>query len=255
MKMLPILTGCLLVGFAAAQDPVDPKPTPQADAQERMSELQEMRQAAVKEWRALVQKAQAAAPDADGSKPAVPMAPDFSKVTEKAFAYAEDYAGTDEAVPFLLLVVNGDREQGGKAMRKLIDEHVDSAELASFGRNFGYLDQIVDEQFAAEALAKLEKSKNAEVRGWAMFARLQPTIAAADTDGAEYKEAKQKLMDSAETVGGQLASQIRGAIDEREQFGIGCVAPDIVGIDLDGVAFKLSDYKGKVLFVDFWGDW
>ena len=24
---------------------------------------------------------------------------------------------------------------------------------------------------------------------------------------------------------------------------------------LDGVAFKLSDYKGKVVFLDFWGDW
>ena len=30
---------------------------------------------------------------------------------------------------------------------------------------------------------------------------------------------------------------------------------DIAGVDLDGVAFKLSDYKGKVIFLDFWGDW
>ena len=35
----------------------------------------------------------------------------------------------------------------------------------------------------------------------------------------------------------------------------GDVAPDIVGVDLDGVEFKLSDYKGKVIFLDFWGDW
>ena len=41
----------------------------------------------------------------------------------------------------------------------------------------------------------------------------------------------------------------------QEKFGIGQVAPDISAVDLDGVAFKLSDYKGKVVFLDFWGDW
>jgi hypothetical protein len=40
-----------------------------------------------------------------------------------------------------------------------------------------------------------------------------------------------------------------------EPFGKGTVAPDIEGVDLDGVAFKLSDYRGKVVFLDFWGDW
>ena len=42
---------------------------------------------------------------------------------------------------------------------------------------------------------------------------------------------------------------------EHEQFGLGMTAPDIEGQDLDGKAFKLSDAKGKVIFVDFWGDW
>lgn len=37
--------------------------------------------------------------------------------------------------------------------------------------------------------------------------------------------------------------------------GIGAVAPEIEGEDIDGVKFKLSDYRGKVLVVDFWGDW
>lgn len=36
---------------------------------------------------------------------------------------------------------------------------------------------------------------------------------------------------------------------------IGKLAPEIVGQDLDGVEFKLSDYRGKVVLVDFWGDW
>ena len=36
---------------------------------------------------------------------------------------------------------------------------------------------------------------------------------------------------------------------------IGKVAPDIEGVDLDEVPFKLSDYRGKVVVLDFWGDW
>ena len=38
-------------------------------------------------------------------------------------------------------------------------------------------------------------------------------------------------------------------------YEIGNLAPDIQGEDLDGVKFKLSDYRGKVVVLDFWGDW
>jgi thiol-disulfide isomerase/thioredoxin len=31
--------------------------------------------------------------------------------------------------------------------------------------------------------------------------------------------------------------------------------PDIEGEDLDGKAFKLSDYRGKVVLLAFWGNW
>lgn len=36
---------------------------------------------------------------------------------------------------------------------------------------------------------------------------------------------------------------------------VGELAPDIVGKDLDGNEFKLSDYRGQVVMLDFWGDW
>jgi hypothetical protein len=32
-------------------------------------------------------------------------------------------------------------------------------------------------------------------------------------------------------------------------------APDIEGEDIDGKRLKLSDYRGKVVLLDFWGDW
>jgi cytochrome oxidase Cu insertion factor (SCO1/SenC/PrrC family) len=32
-------------------------------------------------------------------------------------------------------------------------------------------------------------------------------------------------------------------------------APEIEGKDVDGKPFKLSDYRGKVVLLDFWGNW
>ena len=36
---------------------------------------------------------------------------------------------------------------------------------------------------------------------------------------------------------------------------VGDMAPEIIGEDVDGKRFKLSDYRGKVVMLDFWGDW
>lgn len=36
---------------------------------------------------------------------------------------------------------------------------------------------------------------------------------------------------------------------------IGKPAPDIAGIDADGKQFRLSDYRGKVVLLDFWASW
>jgi cytochrome oxidase Cu insertion factor (SCO1/SenC/PrrC family) len=36
---------------------------------------------------------------------------------------------------------------------------------------------------------------------------------------------------------------------------VGTEAPEITGEDIDGVPFKLSDYRGQVVLLDFWGNW
>ena len=42
---------------------------------------------------------------------------------------------------------------------------------------------------------------------------------------------------------------------EIEHLQIGMVAPDFEAQDETGASFKLSDYKGKVVVLDFWGFW
>jgi hypothetical protein len=36
---------------------------------------------------------------------------------------------------------------------------------------------------------------------------------------------------------------------------VGTPAAEIVGEDLDGVVVRLSDYRGQIVVLDFWGDW
>jgi hypothetical protein len=39
------------------------------------------------------------------------------------------------------------------------------------------------------------------------------------------------------------------------QAEVGIPAPQIEGEDIDGQRFKLSDYRGKVVMLNFWGHW
>jgi thiol-disulfide isomerase/thioredoxin/tetratricopeptide (TPR) repeat protein len=52
-----------------------------------------------------------------------------------------------------------------------------------------------------------------------------------------------------------LAEAARAELNELRNLRIGKVAPEIEGEDLDGKPMKLSDYRGKVVVLDFWAHW
>ena len=146
------------------------------------------------------------------------------------------------------------------ALATLVEKHVDdpslaeiAPRLASMGPN---LDRFLGEGVAEKTFGAMAKSKSAGVRGWACFIENKMTIEEADRDTEDYKTARKALLDAVDAAKDKaLQAEVQGMLDLREKYGVGCVAPDIAGTDLEGVAFKLSDYKGKVVFVDFWGDW
>ena len=41
----------------------------------------------------------------------------------------------------------------------------------------------------------------------------------------------------------------------RRNLRVGKTVPEIEGKDVDGIQFKISDYRGKVVMLDFWGHW
>jgi hypothetical protein len=65
--------------------------------------------------------------------------------------------------------------------------------------------------------------------------------------GAKYSEAL--------NFRGKLGVLASARLHELRDLAVGKQAPEIAGKDVDGLAFKLSDYRGKVVLLDFWGYW
>jgi hypothetical protein len=87
-----------------------------------------------------------------------------------------------------------------------------------------------------ERLSKLDLSREAGARK-GMLERIAREFA----DVGEGKD----------TIGARASRDLF----ELEHLNVGMVAPEIEGTDFDNVAFKLSDYRGKVVLLDFWGHW
>ena len=49
-----------------------------------------------------------------------------------------------------------------------------------------------------------------------------------------------------------IADRAKAELFEIRHLSVGKVAPDIAGEDQDGRRFELSDYRGKVVLLDFW---
>jgi hypothetical protein len=52
-----------------------------------------------------------------------------------------------------------------------------------------------------------------------------------------------------------LGERAKAELYELQQLSRGRTAPEIEAEDIDGRTFKLSDYRGKVVLLDFWGHW
>jgi hypothetical protein len=68
-----------------------------------------------------------------------------------------------------------------------------------------------------------------------------------DTVMKEYADVKQPR--------GTLGERAKAELFELRHLAIGRTAPEIEAEDIAGQKFKLSDYRGKAVLLDFWGHW
>ncbi len=121
-------------------------------------------------------------------------------------------------------------EQAGDCLRAV-------RELKDDPKWFKFYEQAIDKE-GAEALMKADPdqlSKEAETY---------------------YERFINEFADVADRRGNKLVEAAKQELDKlRHAILVGKPVPEIEGEDIDGKIFKLSDYRGKVVLLDFWGHW
>jgi hypothetical protein len=114
-----------------------------------------------------------------------------------------------------------------------------------------YLDApaaAVDEALELFVKKTSERECAADALYRASIAKRRGTQTLASQKAAEF--GKRLAADYNDT---SAARQSRGEVEVG--LAVGKQAPDFTAKDADGVTFKLSDYRGKVVVLDFWGFW
>jgi hypothetical protein len=178
------------------------------------------------------------------------------------------------------------RAYGQEAVDRL--QKADTAHLAGQGKRYSkqfaenYLDRMKPERIAqmcqalsystdevSENLLRtlLEKDSRREVQGLASLTlaqvlkrRLEMTPAGSEATASQVRTESEKLLRRASddfgdvklAVGGTVGDKAQVELDDILHLTVGKVAPEIEGQDQDGNKFKLTDYRGKVVLLDFW---
>jgi hypothetical protein len=109
--------------------------------------------------------------------------------------------------------------------------------------------QLVDDPESAKELeSSLGKGAVEELR------KEDPTKTSREIE-ALYERVTKDYSDVKAPRGSSLGEQAKKELYEIRFLAVGKPAPDIEGEDADGKKFKLSDYRGKVVLLDFWGNW
>ena len=176
---------------------------------------------------------------------------------EAFLAAAKRYEGTDAALPFMLwlLIDSQDPTSMAEAAKMILADHKDSPELLAVARRSYLLSRIPADNGTMFRKALLE-SPHPLVSAWMRYQDLRTRISSPNASAQEREQAQKTAEQiAAAHPGTLLAKTIMGPRFVEERLKVGMEAPDIVGEDLDRVPFRLSDYRGKVVVLDFWGDW
>jgi hypothetical protein len=258
LGLIPGLLGAQADKAKETKAPAKEAQAPENDQAKKLEDLVKRLDAARK---ALEEKLKAAKSDDEREKiwkaesPAKVFVPEFQALAEAA-------KGTEVAARSLVQVyaLAGDDapEIAKAAARKLLDEYIGSPELA--GLILG-LENVLGETESAQALARLkEKNSTRPVQAMLLFAEAQKIESEKGEDAPELHALYEHLATEFKDVRlprgeGTLGDLAAGWLFVRDNLVVGKAAPDFETVDEGGVKWKLSDYKGKVVVLDFWGEW
>jgi len=193
--------------------------------------------------------------DAERQKLVEEKYPRPEKYTGRFVAFAEKNPDDPTAIEALTRVVGMARTGSDydKALSLLTGRYVDNPKLGDVCQSLIYSGDP-----SAEATLKtiLDKSPQREVKGQACYALGAWNMQR--NNSAEAEKRFEQVIESyadLKSYRGTLGEAARAQLFEARNLVVGKVAPDIQGEDVDGKTLKLSEYRGKVVVLDFWGDW
>ena len=196
----------------------------------------------------------------------------------KALAIAEENPKDDDGFQAIQLAMNFGRGDANtkKAMALLVAHHVENPKIADSVVSLGRGASAEMKSFLQAVLAR--NPENA-AKGRAAYALVQILAdgienAKSDSDSAKLEAEAKTMLARIEAEFASIAlvtlppkskaePRLLGKLAAKEAISIGNIknlkvgkpAPEIEGPDMDEKTFKISDYKGKVVMLDFWGHW
>ena len=216
---------------------------------------------------------------ASGIETAEEFAAHTEAFTPRFEELAVEYWGTEAALDARIWVLGRlgseqDEEARNAALVEMTDAIFDRYERSTHMEKLANLQRIYPADLRAKYFGDLqENSPHASVRAAVIYAaarnaEMELTYGDAFAGGEVDREAAMKLRKSnlellvAEYADVPLRNTTYGATAETmlsahdpSDLEIGKQAPEIIGVDVDGEEMMLSDYLGKVVVLDFWGDW
>lgn len=179
-------------------------------------------------------------------------------------AVAEEARGTDTAAKawlWVLRLIENDAKQAWEVIELLLSQHMQTAAMEELAGELRYAAHEHGEARVVEALrAIVAESPHERSRASALFTLgavlLESKVAESKAEGRDCFEAVIAEY-GALAHGGDSTFEAAalGFLYELDHLQIGMAAPDFETVDENGAKWRLSDYKDKVVVVDFWGFW
>ncbi|QDS99270.1 TlpA family protein disulfide reductase [Adhaeretor mobilis] len=215
--------------------------------------------------------------------------PSYSEYSIKFKELADAHPGTEIAASAHAWIAYNTSDKVDKAasMQALVDHHADSEELAKvMVRLIPY--RVPTKTYEVQLKSLAERSSSQSVKAAAIYTllktydrarSLRENVETAPDTLKRYSEAESNYFrnfavkdseiealyktlaeDYSDVVlkSGQhvnISKFVEDGLFKIQHLSVGRIAPDIVAEDIEEHEFKLSDYRGKVVMIAFWGSW
>lgn len=192
----------------------------------------------------------------------------INKYVGKFKELAQEHRKTPAAAQALLWIIRqGSRSpDSNDAVNDAVEQFVaDHEDDEGFAQVLASLQNMRGIDTEAIYRRLLEESDSHDVKGLATYYLAKSLVARGSRFGPLSKKREGKIVAIFEQAkneygdvkmrGRTLAEIVEPELFELLHLSIGKVAPEIEGEDIDAANLKLSDYRGKVVVLDFWGHW